>query len=88
METIINTLTHNPVYLAVAVVLALVILFGIVKKLIKMALAMAAVLVIYIAYLVWTGEEVNMDRFNKDIQSAKKVISERAGELSKSVKKK
>ncbi len=88
MDTIINSLTDNPVYLAVAVVLALVILFGVVRKLVKLALVMAAVLIMYIAYLVYSGEDVTIDRFKKDMQSAKEVISEKAGELSKSVKKK
>ncbi len=88
MDTIINSLTDNPVYLAVAVVLALVILFGVVRKLVKLALVMAAVLVMYIAYLVYSGEDVTIDRFKKDIQSTKEVISEKVGEISKSVKKK
>jgi Ca2+/Na+ antiporter len=88
MDTIINSLTDNPVYLAVAVVLALVILFGVVRKLVKLALVMAAVLIMYIAYLVYSGEDVTYDRFKKDMQSAKEVISEKAGELGKSVKKK
>lgn len=88
MDSIIQSLIDNPVYLAVAVVLALVILFGVVRKLVKLALVMAAVLVMYIAYLVYTGEDVNIDRIKEGVQSAKDVISEKAGELGKSVKKK
>ncbi|MCH7764472.1 MAG: hypothetical protein IIB95_12170 [Candidatus Marinimicrobia bacterium] len=88
MDSIIQSLIDNPVYLAVAVVLALVILFGVVRKLVKLALVMAAVLVMYIAYLVYSGEDVNIDRIKEGVQSAKEVISEKAGELGKSVKKK
>jgi len=88
MESIINSLTGNPVYLAIAVVIAIVILFGVVRKLVKLALVMAAVLIIYIAYLNWSGEDVNMDRIKEGVQSATDVISEKAGELGNSVKKK
>ncbi len=88
MDSIINSLTDNPVYLAVAVVLAIVILFGVLRKLVKLALVMAAVLVMYIAYLMWSGEDVNIDRIKEGVQSATDVISEKAGELGKSVKKK
>ncbi|MCH7613998.1 MAG: hypothetical protein IIB45_11650 [Candidatus Marinimicrobia bacterium] len=88
MDSIIQSLIDNPVYLAVAVVLALVILFGVVRKLVKLALVMAAVLIMYIAYLVYSGEDVNIDRIKEGVQSAKEVISEKAGELGKSVKKK
>ena len=49
---------------------------------------MAAVLVIYIAYLVWTGEEVDMDRIKEGVQSAGETISEKAEDISESVKEK
>ena len=88
MDDIIKSLTDNPVYLAVAVVLALVILFGVVKKLVKLALIMAAVLIIYIGYLKFSGEDVNIDRIKEGVQSAKEIISEKAGEIGKSIKKK
>ncbi|HBR86379.1 MAG TPA: hypothetical protein DEA65_00850 [Candidatus Marinimicrobia bacterium] len=88
MEAIIQALKENPVYLAVAVVLAIVILFGVIRKLIKLVLVMAAVLVIYIAYLVWTGEEVDMDRIKEGVQSAGESISEKAGEIGESMKEK
>ena len=86
METIIQALVENPVYLAVAVVLAIVILFGVIRKLIKLVLVVAAILVMYIAYLVWSGEEVDMEKIKKSVQSAGETISEKAGEISESVK--
>ena len=58
METIIDQLAGNPVYLAVAVVLALIILFGVIKKLIKLVIIGAAIFVLYIAYMVWAGKEI------------------------------
>ena len=88
MNEIISSLVENPVYLAVAVVLALIILFGVIRKLIKLVLIMGAILVIYIAYLSWTGEEVDMDLIKEGVQSAGESISETAEEITESVKEK
>lgn len=57
IETLTNLL-QNPFFLILAVVLAVVIVFGIIKKLFKLALIILAAFVIYIAYLVWTGQDV------------------------------
>ena len=53
METIIQAFVDNPVYLAVAVILALVIIIGFIRKLMKLVLVVAAILVIYIAYMIF-----------------------------------
>ena len=58
METIINQLASNPVYFAVAVVFVMVILFGVIKKLIKLVIFSAVVFAIWIAYLVYTDKEI------------------------------
>ena len=50
METIIQAFVDNPVYLAVAVILALVIIIGFIRKLMKLVLVVAAILVIYINF--------------------------------------
>ncbi len=86
MDDIIRLLADNPVYLAVAVVLALIILFGAIRKLIKLVMIMVAILVIYIAYLAWTGEEVDMERIKEGVQSAGETITDKAEEFSESVK--
>ena len=71
METIINQLASNPVYFAVAIVFALVILFGVIKKLIKLVIFSAVVFAIWIAYLVYTEKEIPTT-----IQEAKESILE------------
>ena len=58
MEPIITFFSDQPVYLIVAVILAIVILFSFIKKLIKLAMVVTAAFVLYIAYLMWTGKEV------------------------------
>ncbi|NOZ04580.1 MAG: hypothetical protein GXO92_08295 [FCB group bacterium] len=90
MEQFIETLTANPVYLIVAVVLAIIILFGAVKKLFKLVLLVLAIFILYIAYMVWTGKEVNMKSITKEIQTAgekiqdmkKKVIDEAVDKMT------
>lgn len=88
MDALIQALVENPVYLAVAVVLAMIILFGVIRKLMKLVLVMAAVLVIYIAYLVWSGEEVDIDRIKEDVQSAGESIMEKTEEIGETLKEK
>ena len=57
MEPIIDFFSDQPVYLIIAVILAIAILFSFIKKLIKLAIVVAAVFVLYIAYMMWTGKE-------------------------------
>ena len=71
METIINQLASNPVYFAVAIVFALVILFGVIKKLIKLVIFSVVIFAIWIAYLVYTDKEIPTT-----IQEAKESILE------------
>ena len=73
METIIDQLTGNPVYLSVAVVLALIILFGVIKKLIKLV----------IAYMVWTGKEIpkSLHDVQQTIQDTVEKGKEKGGQI-------
>ncbi len=87
IEQLIESLTSNPVYLAGAVVLALIIVIGIVKKLVKLALFVLALFILFIAYLVWTGQEVptSMDDIQKTIQEevidpGKEMLKDKADE--------
>ena len=57
MENIIEAITHNPVYLAIAVILAVIVVYGFIKKIIKLVLVKASILVLYIAYLHFTGKD-------------------------------
>ena len=61
MDQSIETLVSNPVYMAVAVVLALIILFGVIKKLIKLVMVVAAILILWVAYIVCTGDDVSVE---------------------------
>lgn len=61
MDNLVNLLTENPTYLIIAVVFAVIILFSLAKKLLKMSLIAASVLILWIAYTVWTGQEISQD---------------------------
>jgi len=62
MDQSIEVLVSNPVYMAVAVVLAIVILLGVIKKLFKLVLIVSAILVLWVAYGItfmdWSVEDV------------------------------
>ena len=84
---LIETLTSNPVYLAGAVVLALIIVIGLVKKLVKLAVFVIAIFVLFIGYLVYTGQEVptSLDDIKKSVQEGvidpgKEMLKEKAEE--------
>ena len=59
MENIIETMTANPVYLAIAVIIAMVMVFGFIKKIIKLILLTASVFILYVAYLHYTGKDTD-----------------------------
>jgi threonine/homoserine/homoserine lactone efflux protein len=56
MQQLIDTLVGNPLLLAVAVIVSIFIVLSFARKLLKAAVVLAAVAVLYIAWLVWHGE--------------------------------
>ena len=74
MDNLVNLLTENPTYLIIAVVFAVIILFSLAKKLLKMSLIAASVLILWIAYTVWTGQEISQDELkDKFIETGEKL---------------
>ncbi|MAS78527.1 MAG: hypothetical protein CMG37_06140 [Candidatus Marinimicrobia bacterium] len=88
MEKIIEYFAANPVHLAVALVLAFVVLFSFVKKLLKLGLVIVAIFIFYIAYLVYTGKEFDPDQFDEVGQKAKEIINESKQSIEKTIDKK
>lgn len=94
MESLIEQLWTNPVFLAVAVVLAILILFSIIKKLLKITIVTISLLVIYLGYLVYTGREVpkTADELKETLQEksgeVKEVINKTVKEMNRSLKEK
>lgn len=62
MENILRTITSNNLYLAIALILGVFIIYSILKKVIKMVLISVAVIILYIAYLSYAGEKIPKTR--------------------------
>ena len=84
MENIIEVITSNPVYLAIAVILAVVVVYGFVKKIIKLVLVAASIFVLYVAYLHFTGK--NTSEISKTVSKSAEVIKEAVSKTSEKVK--
>ena len=84
MENIIELITSNPVYLAIAVILAIVIVYGIVKKIIKLALVTGAVFILYVAYLHYSGK--NTSEISKTVSKSAEILKEAVSKTGEKVK--
>jgi phage-related minor tail protein len=80
MNQSIEMLVSNPVYMAVAVVLALIILFGMIKKLIKLVLVVAAILILWVAYMVWTGNDISVESIKDGVQTGVENVKDKVFE--------
>ncbi len=58
MESIINTLSSNPVFLIILVILVIVIIFSIVKRLFKLLIPLIILIGVYAGYLYVTGQKI------------------------------
>ena len=78
MDQLSDLLASDPIYMAVAVVLALIILFGVIKKLLKLVLVVSALLVLWIAYSTWSGNDVSVKSLTDYLQSGVDAINGKA----------
>ncbi len=58
MEQFTAVLLENPLYLAVAVIVSIAVLLLFLRKILRVAVVLAAVVVLYVAYLHWSGEDI------------------------------
>ena len=84
MENIIELITSNPVYLAIAVILAIVVVYGLVKKIIKLALVTGAVFILYVAYLHYSGK--NTSEISKTVSKSAEILKEAVSKTGEKVK--
>ena len=84
MENIIELITSNPVYLAIAVILAIVIVYGFVKKIIKLALVTGAIFILYVAYLHYSGK--NTSEISKTVSKSAEILKEAVSKTGEKVK--
>ena len=90
MENLIETLSNEPIYLAIAVVFSIIILFGALKKLLKIVLVFSALFILWIAYSVWSGKEVSLDDtldgIKENLQSGVENVKKSTSEATEKMK--
>jgi len=84
MENIIEAITANPVYLAIAVILAIVVVYGFIKKIIKLVLVAASIFVLYIAYLHYTGK--NTTEISQSVSKSAEILKDAVSKTGEKVK--
>ena len=84
MENIIEAITANPVYLAIVVILAIVIVYGFIKKIIKLVLVTASIFVLYIAYLHYTGK--NTTEISQSVSKSAEILKDAISKTGEKVK--
>ena len=84
MENIIEVITDNPVYLAIAVILAIVIVYGFIKKIIKLVLVTASIFVLYIAYLQFTGKDTT--EISQSVSKSAEILKDAISKTGEKVK--
>ena len=82
MESLIDIVFSNPVYLAIAVILTILLAYALIKKVIKLIFTVGVVLVTYVIYLNYTGQEVpkNMDVLKESVSEKVEIVKEATAE--------
>lgn len=73
IHTLVNTITGSPLLLAVAIILLLLIVYAILKRIVKLAIILLLVLTAYTAYLVNTGQPLPRNG-NELIQQGRQTV--------------
>ena len=93
MLDLYNIIINDPVYITIAVILAIAVIFSVVKKLFKLAVILIAICVLYVGYLYYTGEEIPetsddlIEDVSKRTEDAVEGLLEKSEDLKKKVKK-
>ena len=87
IETFTNLL-QNPFFLILAVIFAVMIVFGLIKKLFKLAIIVIAAFIIYVAYLLWTGQDIpkSFDDVKDSVQETISSSKENTEETKEGIK--
>ena len=78
MGSLIDIVFSNPVYLAITVILTILLAYALIKKVIKLIFTTGVILVIYVIYLNYTGQEVpkNMDDLKESVSEKVEMVKE------------
>jgi Ca2+/Na+ antiporter len=80
LENLLNSISSNPAYLAVTIVLMAMIAFSVVKRLFKLVTLGITLLVLYYAYIIFTGQPL------PDLDNIQSQVQEQVQELQESAK--
>ena len=82
MGSLIDIVFSNPVYLAIVVILTILLAYALIKKVIKLIFTTGVILVIYVIYLNYTGQEVpkNMDDLKESVSEKVEMVKEATAE--------
>ena len=73
----LNSISDNPAYLAVAIVLITMITFSVIKKLFKIVTLGITLFILYCAYLLFTNQPLpNMDELKVQLENSEEKISD------------
>ena len=56
INDVVTTLYADPIYLVIALIISGLLIFSLIKKLLKIAMYVAAIAILYLGYLYFTGE--------------------------------
>ena len=86
INNIITTLYSDPIYLIIGVILSALLLYSLLKKLVKFVMYLLAIIVLYLAYLYYSGEEIpkNVDEL---INQGKETIEKVGGQMIENIDK-
>ena len=81
LENLLNSISSNPAYLAVTIVLMAMFTFSVIKRLFKLVTLGITLLIIYYAYIVLTGQQLpDLDKLPSQVQelqdSAQSVVED------------
>ena len=82
MGSLIDIVFSNPVYLAIAVILTILLAYALIKKVIKLIFTTGVILVVYVIYLNYTGQEVpkSMDDLKESVSEKVEMVKEATAE--------
>ncbi len=93
MLDLYNIIINDPVYLVIAIILAIAVLFSVAKKLFKFVVILIAICVLYIGYLYYIGEEIPettnelIEDISKRTEGAVEDLLDKSGDLIKKADK-
>ena len=76
MDNFFELLSNNPTYLIIAVVFSVIILFSVVKKLLKITLVAISIFILWTAYAIWSGQELTQEELKDRIIETSEKLKE------------